>query len=86
MKGARGSRKVTKLEAAVMQLGDKSAQGDLRAQREFFVLVQRSEESANPNDAPLTLREMDQQVMENIRCRMQGFQPKTDEPTREISE
>lgn len=86
VKGARGSRKVTKLEAAVMQLGNKSAQSDLRAQREFFVLVQRSEESANSKDAPLTLREMDQQVMENIRRRMQGFQPKSVEPTKETSE
>lgn len=34
VRGPRGSRKVTKLEAAVMQLGNKAAQGDPRAQRE----------------------------------------------------
>jgi hypothetical protein len=86
VKGPRGSRKVTKLEASVMQLGNKSAQGDLPSQREFLGLVQRSEESANSNAAPLTLREMDQQVMENIRRRLQGFQSKSDEPATETSE
>jgi hypothetical protein len=41
--GPRGSRSVTKLEAAVMQLGNKAAQGDLRSQRELFSLVRTSE-------------------------------------------
>jgi len=43
--GPHGTRAVTKLQAAVMQISNKSAQGDLRASREFFTLLQRSEES-----------------------------------------
>src|SRR5208337_3776685 len=42
IKGPHGTRAVTKLQAAVMQISNKSAQGDLRASREFFSLVQRS--------------------------------------------
>jgi hypothetical protein len=86
VKGPRGSRKVTKLEAAVMQLGNKSAQGDLRAQREFFGLIQRSEESANSNAVPLTFHEMDRQVMESIRQRMQSFDSNRTESTAEVPE
>lgn len=83
VKGPRGSRKLTKLEASVMQLGNKSAQGDLRAQREFFALIQRSEESTNSDAAPLTFHEMDQQAMESILQRMQSFQSNNDESTTE---
>ena len=39
--GPHGSRLVTILEATAMQLANKSAQGDLRASREFLALVQR---------------------------------------------
>ncbi len=86
VKGPRGSRKVNKAEAAMMQLGNKAAQGDLRAQREFFSLIRQSEESLNSNAAPLTFHEMDQQVMESIRRRMQEFQSSCDESTTEVPE
>jgi len=68
--GPRGSRPVTKLEAAVMQLVNKSAQGDLRASREFLPLLQRSEEAAASNGSSLSLAELDQPVLETIRRRM----------------
>ena len=70
--GPRGSRKVTKLEAALMQMGNKAAQGDLRASREFIHLVRCSEEAANTRADPLTTHEMDQQVMQSIRRRMES--------------
>src|ERR1700721_3703348 len=47
--GPRGVRNITKLEAAVIQVGNQSAQGNMRAAREFFGLVQKSEESAQSN-------------------------------------
>src|ERR1035441_8653643 len=68
--GPRGSRLVTKLEAALMQLGNKAAQGDLRAQRELVNLVRISEEAANTGFSPLNSSEKDQKVLENLRCRM----------------
>ena len=72
VRGPRGSRKITKLEAAVMQLGNKAAQGDLRALREFFSLVQRSgRKQQRRSESPLTFSEIDQQVMKSMLKRMQ---------------
>jgi hypothetical protein len=68
--GPHGSRSVTKLEATVMQLGNKAAQGDLRAQREFISLIRLSEDATNPGVLPLTSDEVDQQVMQNLVRRM----------------
>jgi hypothetical protein len=70
--GPRGTRTVTKLEAAVMQVGNQAAQGELRAARELFSMVQRSEEAVNSEAAPLSPHEMDQRVMESIRRRMES--------------
>jgi hypothetical protein len=69
--GPRGTRTVTKLEATVMQLGNRAAQGELRATREFLPLVQRSEEAVSAESAPLVLHELDQRVMQSLRRRME---------------
>jgi hypothetical protein len=68
--GPRGTRTVTKLEATVMQLGNKAAQGEMRATREFLPLVQRSEEAVSSESAPLMVHELDQRVMQSLRRRM----------------
>jgi hypothetical protein len=68
--GPRGSRSVTKLEAAVMQLGNKAAQGDIRSQREFIALVRTSEEASNSGVSLLTSHEIDQKVMQSILRRL----------------
>ena len=54
-----------------MQLGNKAAQGELRAAREFLPLVQRSEEAVSAESAPLVLHELDQRVMQSLRRRME---------------
>ena len=82
--GPRGSRTVTKLQAAVMQLGNKSAQGDLRASREFLALVQKSEESAASGAGPVPVAELDQQVMENLRRRMAKFATENNKKSEEV--
>jgi hypothetical protein len=69
--GPRGSRSVTKLEATVLQLVNKAAQGDIRSQREFIALVRISEEATNAGGSPLTSHEKDQIVMRNLRYRME---------------
>jgi hypothetical protein len=81
--GPRGSRSVTKLEAAVMQLGNKAAQGDLRSQRELFSLVRTSEEATNSGVSPLNPHEMDQKVMQNILRRMKGISADTASTSQE---
>jgi Family of unknown function (DUF5681) len=68
--GPHGTRTVTKLEATVMQLGNKAAQGEPRATRELLPLVQRSEEAASSGSAPLMVHELDQRVMQSLRQRM----------------
>ncbi len=69
--GPHGSRTVTKLEASVMQMGNKAAQGDIRSQREFISLVRTSEEATNSEVSSLTTHEIDQSVMESLRRRME---------------
>ncbi len=83
--GPRGSHKVTKIEAAMMQLGNKSAQGDLRASREFFALVQRSEDTVNSGGGALPITDLDQQVIENLRRRMSNIQPSPNKSSQEKS-
>src|SRR6202012_2406540 len=73
VKGPRGTRTVTKLEATLMQLGNKAAQGELRATREFLPLVQRSEEAVSAESAPLVVHELDQRVMQSLRRRMESM-------------
>jgi hypothetical protein len=74
IKGPHGTRAVTKLKAAVMQICNKSAQGDLRASREFFSLVQRSEESAATGSRGEDVQEADQRTMQNLLRRMAAIQ------------
>jgi hypothetical protein len=71
--GPGGTRTVTKLAAAVMQLGTKAAQGELRATREFLPLVQRSEEVVSAESVPPAVHELDQRVMQSLRRRMENI-------------
>ncbi len=86
--GPRGSRSVTKLEAAMMQLANKAAQGDFRSQCEFISLARTSEEAVNSGVSTFIPDEMDQKVMEDIRRRIERIsagttstnpEPKTEE-------
>jgi len=71
--GPHGSQEITKLEAAVRQLANKSAQGDLRATRDLIALVQGSEESVESNVVSTDLNEADKKVMEGILKRMNAM-------------
>jgi len=61
----------------MMQIGNQAAQGELRAARELFSLVQRSEDAVNSEMTPLSPHEMDQRVMETIRRRMESVKAET---------
>jgi hypothetical protein len=63
-----GQRKtVTKMEAAIKQLVNKSAGGDLAALRHLMMLVISAEERSSETEAPDTkLGETDQRVLERI--------------------
>jgi hypothetical protein len=77
--GPRGIRTITKLEATVNQLGNKSAQGELRATNQFLSLVKQSEESVSSGAGPVPMNELDRQVMEGLRRRLAAFKPNEEE-------
>jgi hypothetical protein len=65
-------KKVTKLEAALKQLVNKAAAGDLRALRQLTALAQDAETQQNARDAQRQdLGELDRDVMEGILRRFQ---------------
>lgn len=78
--GPHGTRLVSKLEAAAMQLNNKSAQGDLRATRDLFALVQRAEEAIMEQPNHERISEVDRKMMERMLKRLQGLPTEVDEP------
>jgi hypothetical protein len=70
-------RVVTKLEAAVKQLVNKAATGDLKAFQQLSGLVQAAEEKALEAAAPSTaLAEIDQKVLQGILKRFESSSKK----------
>jgi hypothetical protein len=72
-----GQRKtVTKLEAAITQLVNKAASGDLRALQQLAALVRSGEErSAQVTPPTATMTEMDQKVLEGVLRRFGATSP-----------
>lgn len=68
-----GARKtVTKLEAAVKQLVNRAASGDLRALQQFIALAREGEATTNlPSTERSPLGELDQKVLQGILKRFQ---------------
>jgi hypothetical protein len=73
--GPRGPVEMTKLRAAVLQLTNKAAQGDLRAMRDLIALVQRSEEGDKSGSVSPELHASDTKVMEGLLRRLKGKRP-----------
>lgn len=79
-----GRRKsITKLEAAVKQLVNKSAGGDLRAFRMLSALVETGEHLAQNAAAKPLMKEADLQVLERIRARMNQASNTTEDHPKE---
>ena len=66
IKGTRGTRQISAMHAAVMQLTNKAAQGDLRAQRDFFALIKEAETSKQANTASRDGHELNRKAMEHL--------------------
>src|SRR5216683_1814367 len=60
-------RQVTKLEAALTQLANRAAQGDLKAMQIFLGLKQQIERSTGASADPGSFAENDEQVLQFIR-------------------
>jgi hypothetical protein len=69
-----GQRKtVTKLQAAVKQLVNKAAAGDLRAMQQLAVLaLSRVEDSAEASGAEVSMTEADQKALQGILRRFEA--------------
>ena len=79
VQGPDGSSVKTKLEAAVMQLQNKAAQGHLASQREVFALVRLAEERAETGATSQALPEADQKMMQSILRRLKQISNQEEE-------
>jgi hypothetical protein len=77
VQGAGGSRTVTKLEATVMQLHNKAAQGNLPFMRLLLWTYRDAEEQAAATGTPDVLPEADQRMMQSILERMRDISGET---------
>lgn len=64
--GPRGPRSITKQQAAVMQVGNKAAQGDLSAIRVYVSLIQFSESLEQSSGSAPATHERDEAVMKDL--------------------
>src|ERR1700676_2618881 len=72
--GSNGTRSITKVEAAFIQLANQAASGDLRAIRDFTYLLKSLEESGQSYLTLPVPHERDRTVMANIVERFQQSQ------------
>ncbi len=87
VQGPNGARTVTKLEATVMQLQNKAAQGHLASQREMLSLVRMAEEVSSGMSARDVVAETDQQMLQSILRRMKEIgNPESSDSDPEDSE
>ncbi len=70
----------------MMQIGTQAAQGKLPAAREFFQLVDRSEQAIRAESHPEAVAETDRFVMESILRRMQNTKSEPVDVSAESSE
>jgi hypothetical protein len=66
-------KKITKLEAAITQLANRAASGDLKAMQQLLALHREIDRSSAPGAAdPATITEPDHQIIERIQARFRG--------------
>jgi hypothetical protein len=80
LNGPKGQRSITKQQAAVMQVGNQAAQGNLAAARMYFVWLQFSESSEQSSGLAPVLHESDEAVMKDLAKRIRGTSPPQSEP------
>jgi hypothetical protein len=87
VQGPNGARTVTKLEATVMQLQNKAAQGHFASQREMFSQVRMAEDVSSGMSAQDVVAEADQQMLQSILRRMKEIgNPESSDSDPEESE
>jgi hypothetical protein len=72
--GPNGSRSITKIRATVIQLVNKSLQGDFRAMRDFLTLTRMSEQVERIDPPSPILAERNQIILDSILKRYERTQ------------
>ena len=67
-----GRRKVSKREAIITQLVNRSARADLKAIQIVLGMLRDIESDSDPHPADPTFAETDQQIIQRIQARLQG--------------
>jgi hypothetical protein len=67
-----GRRKVSKREAIVTQLVDRSAKADFKAIQILLGMIRDIESGSDPQPADTTFTEADQQIIARIKARLRG--------------
>jgi hypothetical protein len=80
LNGPRGPRSIMKQQAAVMQVGNKAAQGDLAAARIYFGLIQLSESLEQSSGLVPAPHERDAAVMKDLVKRIRRTSDSQSEP------
>jgi Family of unknown function (DUF5681) len=79
LNGPKGPRSIMKQQAAVMQVGNQAAQGNLAAARLYFVWLQFSESSEQSSGLAPVLHERDAAVMKDLVERIRQTNDSQDE-------
>jgi hypothetical protein len=80
MNGPKGPRSITKQQAAVMQIGNKAAQGHLAAGRVYISLQQFAESSEQSSGLAPVFHERDEAVMKDLVKRIRQTSDSQSEP------
>jgi hypothetical protein len=74
-----GRRKISKRQAIIKQIVNQAAKGDWRAAKLLFDILQEIERRAEPEPSESALGSADEKVIEQLKARMRGKKPVSDE-------
>ena len=74
-----GRRKITKRQAIIKQIVNQAAKGDWRAAKLLFDILQEIEPRTEPEPSESAFGSADEKVIEQLKARMRGKKPVSDE-------
>ena len=74
-----GRRKISKRQAIIKQIVNQAAKGDWRAAKLLFDILQEIERRTEPEPSENAFGSEDEKVIEQMKARMRGKKPESDE-------
>jgi hypothetical protein len=74
-----GRRKISKRQAIIKQIVNQAAKGDWRAAKLLFDILQEIERRTEPEPSANAFGSEDEKVIEQMKARMRGKKPESDE-------